>query len=362
MSAKLVLFVLLALMMSIAAVLVAILPLFRKVISPEASKQEVNLQVLRDQLAELESDLQSGTLSQSQFDEAKQDIARRLLEDLPEPSLTQPVTQDQDVQKEAAQHAPSTPSGRFNRWLAISLSVCVPILSFVLYLSMGSPLAMQEENTGLGPESSAQSQGGPDNNDITIEKVQSLIPVLKAYIQKDPKDARAWATLARAYHYIGQFPEAAKAYKQAIPLNPQDADLKSEYEVVLKLAQQHPGPNAAAASGVSISGRVEIAPALAAQSHPDDIVYVFAKAENGPPMPLAVLRLKVKDLPANFKLDESMAMMPQLKLSLFPRVIVGARISKSGNPVPSSGDLQGQINGISPGSTGLVIHISERVP
>jgi len=72
--------------------------------------------------------------------------------------------------------------------------------------------------------------------------------------------------------------------------------------------------------------------------------------------------MKVKDLPAEFTLDESMAMMPQLKLSNFPKVVVGARISRSGNAIPSSGDLQGLVKSVTPGSQGISIEISERIP
>jgi cytochrome c-type biogenesis protein CcmH len=79
-------------------------------------------------------------------------------------------------------------------------------------------------------------------------------------------------------------------------------------------------------------------------------------------MPLAVMRMKVSDLPAEFTLDESMAMMPQLKLSNFPKVMVGARISRSGNAIPSRGDLQGVVKGVTPGSKGLIIEITERLP
>jgi cytochrome c-type biogenesis protein CcmH len=67
---------------------------------------------------------------------------------------------------------------------------------------------------------------------------------------------------------------------------------------------------------------------------------VFARAASGPPMPLAIQRLKAGALPLTVTLDDSMGMMPTMKLSMFPQVIVGARISKSGNALPQSGDLQ----------------------
>ncbi len=57
-------------------------------------------------------------------------------------------------------------------------------------------------------------------------------------------------------------------------------------------------------------------------------------------MPLAIQRLKARQLPITVALDDSMGMLPTMKLSMFAQVIVGARVSKSGNALPQSGDLQ----------------------
>jgi len=99
---------------------------------------------------------------------------------------------------------------------------------------------------------------------------------------------------------------------------------------------------AAGDTGARIQVSVTLAPALAAQAAPDDMVFVFARAPAGPPMPLAVQRLKVADLPATLSLDDSMAVIPTLRLSGYPEVLVGARISKSGQATPAAGDLEGQ--------------------
>jgi cytochrome c-type biogenesis protein CcmH len=111
--------------------------------------------------------------------------------------------------------------------------------------------------------------------------------------------------------------------------------------------------------GTSVSGTVTLAPALAAKARPDDILFVFARAAEGPRMPLAILRKQVKDLPFSFTLDDSMAMTPTMRLSSTPRVVVGARISARGDATPQPGDLQGYSVPVAPGAAGLKIQISE---
>ena len=98
-------------------------------------------------------------------------------------------------------------------------------------------------------------------------------------------------------------------------------------------------PTAAPPARIEVS--ISLDPALADQAEPGDTVFVFARASAGPPMPLAAGRLRVSDLPARVTLDDSMAMMPAMRLSAFPEVTVGARISKSGQATPQSGDLEG---------------------
>ena len=88
---------------------------------------------------------------------------------------------------------------------------------------------------------------------------------------------------------------------------------------------------------------------------------VFARAADGPRMPLAVLRKQVKDLPFDFKLDDSMAMSPAAKLSGAAQVIVGARISKTGEAIAQDGDLTGQSAPVAPGAAGLKIEIKDLV-
>ena len=120
-----------------------------------------------------------------------------------------------------------------------------------------------------------------------------------------------------------------------------------------------PAPDAA--GGAMIRGTVRLAPALAMMAAPTDAVFIFARPAEGSRMPLAIVRKQVKDLPVDFVLDDSMAMSPGAKLSLFPQVVVSARVSKSGQAVPSAGDLSGQSAPIAPTASGLLIEINEVV-
>jgi len=120
-------------------------------------------------------------------------------------------------------------------------------------------------------------------------------------------------------------------------------------------------PAPAPAAG-TIAGRVDIAPNLAAQVALSDTVFIFARAVEGPRMPLAVLRVPARELPKQFRLDDSMGMAPGVKLSNAAAVIIEARISKSGNALPQPGDLSGKSAPVKPGASDVKITIDQVVP
>jgi cytochrome c-type biogenesis protein CcmH len=78
-------------------------------------------------------------------------------------------------------------------------------------------------------------------------------------------------------------------------------------------------------------------------------------------MPLAIVRKQVKDLPFQFVLDDSTSMSPTSKLSTSAAIIVGARVSKSGNAIPQPGDLSGQSGKLAAGAKGIQLEIKEVV-
>ena len=115
------------------------------------------------------------------------------------------------------------------------------------------------------------------------------------------------------------------------------------------------------AGDTAIGGRVSLDPKLRDRVSADDTLFVFARAVNGPRMPLAVLRTTAGELPRNFTLDDSMAMAPAARLSGAGDVVVEARISKSGSATPSPGDLQGKSAVVKPGAQDVSVVIDDVV-
>ncbi len=127
-------------------------------------------------------------------------------------------------------------------------------------------------------------------------------------------------------------------------------------------AKSAPTPAAGAAS---IQGVVSLSPTLAGKLAPDDTVFIFARAApapNSPRMPLAILKRKASELPITFTLDDSTAMADELKLSKFDFVVVGARVSRSGNALPQAGDLVGQSPPVKAGGGKLTLVIDAVQP
>lgn len=121
-------------------------------------------------------------------------------------------------------------------------------------------------------------------------------------------------------------------------------------------------PAASAVPGAAISGTIALGPAVAKTAAAEDTVFIIARAAQGPKFPLAIIRKQVKDLPFKFSLDDSMAMSPDMKMSNYADVIVVARVTKSGNATPQSGDLEGTSKPVKLGTNGIAVVIDSARP
>jgi cytochrome c-type biogenesis protein CcmH len=222
-----------------------------------------------------------------------------------------------------------------------------------------------------------------NNRSLRGEPAQWIDRALKI----EPDNPKALALAGTAAFEAGDFPAAVRHWERLQALLPPDSEFMMQLkEGIAQARQQSAMPAAAAAApgastpaaqtaaqaaakttagpaatAAGVQGSVRLAPALAQQVQPGDTVFIFARAAEGPRMPLAILRHQVKDLPLEFKLDDSTAMAPQMRLSLHPKVVISARISKSGQAVPTAGDLTGQSAPVANTARGVAIEINEVV-
>jgi len=189
------------------------------------------------------------------------------------------------------------------------------------------------------------AQALAETNEGSMEgKPAALIDTILA---SDPKHPTGLWLGGLAAAERGDMSRAAAYWRtlaSQLPIDSEDYRTVSDYigraEAMGKTANA-PAAAAPPGGGARIPVHVSLSPELRARTAPDDSVFVFARAAEGPPMPLAVVRRQVRDLPLDVILDDSMAMMAGRKISSFDRVVIGARVSKSGKPTPSPGDLQG---------------------
>ena len=373
-------------LLAAVALLLVMRPLLQRRAAARVSRRALNLAVYRDQLRELEADLRAGTLARADYERARRELEARLLE---------------DVENQAGETEPR----RGGRAAMIFAGASIPVLALAVYLVVGNPGA-------IDPQAA---------HGVTLRQVEGMVERLASRLKDHPDDVEGWKLLGRSYNVLGRFQEAAQAYAKAAARAPRDAQLLADFADALGMAQGQrlagdpekliaraleidPGnlkalalagtaaferkdfkaaaaywermlPLVAAdsedarairsnvqeartlASTKALKGTISLSSKLKEKASPGDAVFIFARAAEGPPMPLAVLRRQVRDLPVAFSLDDSMAMAPGLKLSGFPRVVVGARISRSGSATPQPGDLHGTSAPVANDATGVAVVI-----
>ena len=175
-------------------------------------RKKANIAVYRDQLSELEADVRNGIVSEEQYAQDREEIERRLLEDIGTTNTKKTVL------------APPI-SARNTAYL---LGIGLPLVAIVFYLNIGSPKAAG----GEAPVTA--SQAGPGAR--TQEQIQANVEKLAQRLKSNPSDAEGWTMLARSYISMEKFGEAAGAYAKATELKPNDADLWVDYAFASAMA------------------------------------------------------------------------------------------------------------------------------
>ena len=194
-----------------------LLPPLLKRTAALTGEQEKTLPVYRQQFAELEQDLTNGLLTDEQYQVARRELGRRLLEETGA-TETAPVM------------APRQLSGRL---VALALALLIPTVSGVLYWTLGNPLAMTHQATA----SSMSSQGGSDDDRQMADGLNALAEQLKKKLEQNPNDGTGWALLARSYLAMGRHADAVPIFEKAVKLVPDDAQLLADYADTLGVHQ-----------------------------------------------------------------------------------------------------------------------------
>jgi len=400
--------------MSALALAFVLPPLIKSSVKQGPSRKDISIEVYHQQLEELETEFANQTLDQEQFEQAKLELSKGLVQDLPDSEQKESIT-----------------TQRSGRLTGVILGISLPVAAVLVYLGLGSINTIEQ--------STASTQALKNN--AQLSSVNELVAKLAKRMETNPDDGKGWTMLGRSYAALNRYQEASMAFARAHKILGDEPTLLSEYAETLATASNNrlagkpaqlidkaleidpehqkalwlaghvaveagnrqqaagywrklltklrpeseaaitvkqyiahisdqaiePTPPGASAntSGSIVSVQVQVAldKSLRDQVSPEDTVFIFAKAAEGPKMPLAIVRKQVKDLPVTVTLDDSMAMMAAMTLSRFQSVIIGARVSPSGNAIAQPGDLQGLSKPLNPTSTDATkIIISESVP
>ena len=375
-----------------------------------SDRDQQNVVIARERLAELQAEHKAGTLSDEQYEKTKFELEQALLIDLEGSDATEAPVE-------------STKGGR---WALLASALFVVFVTVSAYLYLGMPQM-------ITPEAMLAQQQSNEK----LPSVEEMMTALVEKLKENPEDAEGWYLLGRTYMAIKDYQKAAFAFdklnqlvkdqpsimlaladalsmasdgnmqgrpaeliRKAVLLAPKDQtalwlagmveDQAGNYPLALthwrnlrplltdnqESLQQIDTFIAGAerkltssggvvvpaetkevvATGKAISARITLSSELAAKAKPEESLFVYARALEGPRMPLAAVRLKVSDLPATVELTDGQAMVPGMNLSRFGEVVVGARISRSGNAIAGSGDLLGEVSPVKVGAD-LVVEL-----
>ena len=368
--------------------------------------REQNISIAKERLAELENELEEGTLSRELYQQTLAELEKSLLVDI------------EDADNVAAKTR--TTSGRL---AAIALVIVVPLLSFLFYNMYGSPQHLAVKGPGQHPANiptSAPATASATESPKETPSMEEMVSGLQKKIAENPADPNAWYLLGRLHAASGDFAASVAAYEKLVEVSDrqptalvvladslamtQDGSLAGRpVELINEALQKEPAHTTAlwmagqaaadnkqyleamdywqqAANGltdneemlgeltrmineaavlarqagmqvpelalpetapaVTINIDVSLAPSLQEQIQQNDVLFIFARAATGPPMPLAAVKRQAGDLPLNIMLDDSSLLRPDSSLSQYTELSITARISRSGQPVAQSGDLQ----------------------
>ena len=413
----------LAACMTVVAMAFILVPLLRPRARRGPSVEEANLEVLRGHRREIEADLANGTLPADARDEALADLVVRARSDLaPAAPVAAGTRRPWAV---AAAVAVAVPALAFGMYLAVGTPDAAnpvrvghagaemtdqQIVAMVENLARKvrerpddvrgwTLLARSLAAMGRYDEAVAAYEHlasiAPDDPQVLADYADALgmkqgrslagrpYELAKRALAIDPKHPKSLALAGTAAFDGGDYDSAARYWSTLAAEMPAGSEDRGRVEAMLDEVREKaasagkplaPGtasvaqaaaPRAAAKASpdsASVTGSVSVASSIAPKVDRSAALFIFARAVNGPRMPLAVIRGTAGELPRDFTLDDSLAMAPTMKISGADAVRIEARISRSGTAQPQSGDLFGTSAVVKPGARGVKVVVDQVVP
>jgi cytochrome c-type biogenesis protein CcmH len=393
-----------AVLLGTGALFYVLRPLLKARNGALVSRRAANIAIYKDQMRELDADRAAGTLAQEDYDRSKLELEARLLEDV--------ATADRST-------APS-----HGRRAALVVGIAVPLAAIGIYFAtgnlrgldphLGAPSEAQveamvarlaakmrenpqdvegwkllgrsyavmgryEDSVKAFAQAAERSPRDPqllaDFADVLAMSRGGKLAgeperLVELAVQMDPKNLKALALLGTAAYERKDFARAAQVWGRMLPLVPEGSEdartISENVEDARKLAAIGGNEGSSSARPVAkahpgVRGTVRLDAKLKKEVKPDDVLFVFARAPQGPPLPLAVIRARAADLPLEFALDDSLAMAQGMTVSSQPKIVVTARIAKSGKPQPAAGDMEGKSQVVANDAAGVDVVIDSVV-
>ncbi|WP_431066272.1 c-type cytochrome biogenesis protein CcmI [Methylotuvimicrobium sp.] len=392
-----------------ASVLIAIAfafllpPLWRRPGSIDIETERFNVDIAKQRLLDLKEQRSSGTITADEYEDLYQELQSVLVDDL---------------QTESA----SRQSESSGRWLIVLALIVIPLVSVTLYRALGNADSLLPEAdrtaqqideinamvSGLAQRLQSQPDDAEgwlmlgrsykymnryaesaqafseayrllgDKADVLLQYADALAMtndgrlsgkptelVAKA-LELAPDDSTALWLSGMAKAEAGKYDEALRHWQKLAAQLPKGSEPHREVQGLIAQVMERLGTAppeqqpAAVAKGLKVN--VAISDELQGAVSATDTLFIYAQALQGPPMPLAIVKKQVADLPVTVVLSDEQAMMPAMKLSNFDRVKISARISISGQAESRPGDWIGIVESVAPAETeGVTITIDQKV-